>query len=219
MRRTALTTEGFVSDDGEGIFQRVQKALDLFDPRESILELAKGKFTTDPANHSGEGIFFTSKVFDEFQIQSGRLFFRHDDGETDVLIEEDRDVAGTVVRMVIANDSSRRTREVFDKFAAPEEFTFAKTIVPVRLAQREGEKLVSRSQAKRLTMRFERFQTVILDFSQVEEIGQGFADEVFRVFKQAHPETLLAPVQMNEAVAAMVSRATANDRATSEGMR
>jgi hypothetical protein len=212
LRRTALATEGFVSDAGEGIFLRIQKALDLFDPRESILELAKGKFTTDPANHSGEGIFFTSKVFDGFQIQSGRLFFRHDDGETDVLIEEDRDVAGTVVRMVMANDSKRTTREIFDKFAAPEEFTFAKTIVPVRLAQHEGEKLVSRSQAKRLTMRFERFQTVILDFSQVEEIGQGFADEVFRVFKLAHPQTLLAPVQMNDAVAAMVARATAASR-------
>lgn len=210
LRRTALTTEGFISDDGEGIFLRIQKALDLFDPRESILELAKGKFTTDPANHSGEGIFFTSKVFDEFQIQSGHHYFRHDDGMTDVLMEEPRDVPGTVVRMVIANDSKRTTREVFDSFAAPEEFTFAKTIVPVRLAQHEGEKLVSRSQAKRLTMRFERFQTVILDFSEVEEIGQGFADEVFRVFQQAHPNTLLAPVQMNAAVKSMVSRATAN---------
>jgi len=212
LRRTALATEGFVSDDGEGIFLRIQKALDLFDARESILELAKGKFTTDPVHHSGEGIFFTSKVFDGFQIQSGRLFFRHDDGETDVLVEEDRDVPGTVVRMVIANDSPRTTREVFDSFAAPGEFTFAKTIVPVRLAQHEGEKLVSRSQAKRLTLRFERFQTVILDFTQVEEIGQGFADEVFRVFKHAHPETLLVPIEMNAAVAAMVTRATAGDR-------
>lgn len=210
LRRTALTTEGFISDDGEGIFLRIQKALNLFDPRESILELAKGKFTTDPANHSGEGIFFTSKVFDEFQIQSGHLYFRHDDGMTDVLLEEPRDVPGTVVRMVIANDSKRTSREVFDTFAVPEEFTFAKTIVPIRLAQYEGEKLVSRSQAKRLTMRFELFRTVILDFSEVEEIGQGFADEVFRVFQQAHPNTFLAPVKMNDAVKSMVSRATAS---------
>lgn len=206
LRRTALKTEGFVSDDGEGIFLRIQKALDLFDPRESILELAKGKFTTDPANHSGEGIFFSSKVFDCFMIQSGHLFFRHDDGQADILMEEPRDVPGTVVRMIMANDSTRTTREVFDKFAAPEEFTFAKTIVPVRLAQHEGEKLVSRSQAKRLTMRFERFQTVVLDFTEVEEIGQGFADEVFRVFQRAHPDTTLVPIQMNDAVASMVAR-------------
>ncbi len=38
-------------------------------------------------------------------------------------------------------------------------------------------------------MRFERFQTVVLDFTGVEEIGQDFADEVFRVFQRAHPAT------------------------------
>lgn len=212
LRRTALTVEGYIQDDGEGIFLRIQKALDLFDPRESILELAKGKFTTDPDNHSGEGIFFTSKVFDEFQIQSGHLFFRHDDGERDVLMENKSEVPGTLVRMVLANDSKRTTKEVFDQFAAPEEFTFAKTIVPVKLAQHEGEKLVSRSQAKRLTMRFERFQTVVLDFTEVAEIGQAFADEVFRVFQQAHPNTLLVPMQMTAAVSAMVSRAQAHSK-------
>ncbi len=209
LKRTALTTEGYVRDDGEGIFIRIQKALDLFDPRESILELAKGKFTTDPANHSGEGIFFASKVFDEFQIQSSNLFFRHDDGETDVLLEKPNALPGTTVRMVLSNDASRTVKEVFDNFAAPEEFTFAKTIVPVKLAQHEGEKLVSRSQAKRLTMRFEKFQTVILDFQAVDEIGQGFADEVFRVFQVAHPKTLLAPINMSAAVEAMVGRVRA----------
>lgn len=212
LRRTALTVEGYVRDDGEGIFLRIQKALDLFDPRESILELAKGKFTTDPDNHSGEGIFFTSKVFDEFQIQSGRLFFRHDDGQTDVLMENPAEVPGTVVRMVMANDSTRTSKEVFDQFAMPEEFTFAKTIVPVKLAQHEGEKLVSRSQAKRLTMRFERFQTVVLDFSEVAEIGQAFADEVFRVFQIAHPQTMLMPMHMTPAVSAMVARARAHNK-------
>lgn len=209
MRRNALCTEAFVIDDGEGIFLRIQRALELFDPREAILELAKGKFTTDPANHSGEGIFFSSKVFDAFQIQSGKLYFAHDDGETDVLAEQSGDVPGTQVRMWLANDSTRTTKEVFDRFALPEEFTFAKTIVPVKLAQHEGESLVSRSQAKRLTMRFERFQTVILDFAGVAEIGQGFADEVFRVFQTAHPNTLLAPVNMVDAVRAMVERANA----------
>ena len=47
------------------------------------------------------------------------------------------------VFMQLANASPRTTKAVFDKFAAPEEYTFAKTRVPVRLAQHEGEKLVS----------------------------------------------------------------------------
>jgi DNA-binding transcriptional ArsR family regulator len=205
--RDALNTSVYVADEGEGIFLKIQRALDLYDPREAILELAKGKLTTDPANHTGEGIFFSSKVMDTFDIRSGTLHFVHDDWGTDVLLERAADAPGTLVQMRFANDSKRTLQEVFDQFAAPEEYTFAKTIVPVKLAQHEGEKLVSRSQAKRLTMRFERFQVVVLDFAGVEEIGQAFADEVFRVFQQAHPGTRLLPVNLTSAVEKMVKRA------------
>lgn len=207
--RNALYTQAWVSDDGVGIFIKIQKALDLYDPRESILELAKGKFTTDPANHSGEGIFFSSKVFDLFDIRSGSLHFMHDEGLNDILIERPKNAPGTLVVMRLMNDCKRTTREIFDKFAAPDEYTFAKTIVPVKLAQYEGEQLVSRSQAKRLIFRFEKFKTVILDFSGVEEIGQAFSDEVFRVFQNAHKDTKLVPVKMTPAVKDMVFRAKA----------
>lgn len=206
LRRDALNTTAYVADTGEGIFLKIQRALNLFDPREAILELAKGKLTTDPANHTGEGIFFSSKVMDEFDIRSGHLHFMHDGGGNDWLFEKPADALGTWVLMRLANDSITKLSEVFDQYALPEEFTFAKTIVPVRLAQHEGEKLVSRSQAKRLTMRFERFETVMLDFSGVEEIGQAFADEVFRVFQKKHPGTQLLPINMTISVENMFKR-------------
>ncbi len=206
VQRTALSTTIRVSDDGEGIFHRLQRLLGLYDPRESILELSKGKLTTDPARHSGEGVFFTSRVFDRFSILSRDLFFSHDVEREDWLIAGGASLPGTQVVMEIANDSGRTIASVFDQFAEADEFTFAKTVVPVRLAQHEGEKLVSRSQAKRLTLRFEKFKTVVLDFSAVEEIGQAFSDEIFRVFQAAHPEIVMVPVKMNESVRAMVSR-------------
>lgn len=209
MSRTALYTTGWIADSGEGIFLKIQRALGLYDPRESILELAKGKLTTDPRNHTGEGIFFASKLFDAYDIRSGKLHFMHDAGELDILAERDQTGSGTLVLMRLDNDSPRTDREVFNTFAGPDAYTFDRTIVPVRLAVYESEKLVSRSQAKRLTMRFERFRHVILDFEGVNEIGQAFADEVFRVFQNAHPDTLMAPVNMTTAVKAMVSRAKA----------
>ena len=209
LQRDALNTTAYVADEGEGIFLKIQKALGLYDPREAILELAKGKLTTDPAHHTGEGIFFSSKVMDVFDIRSGRLHFMRDGLGADILRERPADAPGTLVVLRLANDSPKKLREVFDQFAAPEEYTFAKTIVPVRLALHEGEKLVSRSQAKRLTLRFERFQTVVLDFAGVEEIGQAFADEVFRVFRNAHPATHLLPANMTPAVENMVKRAMA----------
>lgn len=207
--RTALDVEISIKDDGEGIFHRIQRLGNLYDPREAILELAKGKFTTDPANHSGEGIFFTSRAFDSFVIMSRTLYFSHKAEQDDWLIDYDGDVSGTRVFMKLGNDSQRTLNSVYAQFAEPDDFTFSKTIVPVRLARHEGEKLVSRSQAKRLVSRFEKFKTVMLDFTDVEEIGQAFADEIFRVFALSHPGVELIPFHATTAVQQMIARALA----------
>jgi anti-sigma regulatory factor (Ser/Thr protein kinase) len=206
LMRNALFTDVCVADDGEGIFLKIQRALNLFDPREAILELAKGKVTTAPEQHSGEGIFFTSRVMDGFDIHSGRLHFRHYRGTRDVIEERSAEITGTRVSMRLDNESDRTLKSVFDAFADSEEYTFDRTVVPVRLAQHEGEKLVSRSQAKRVAQRFERFKEVVLDFDGVAEIGQAFADELFRVFAGAHPDVRLTPINTSEAVAQMVRR-------------
>jgi anti-sigma regulatory factor (Ser/Thr protein kinase) len=207
LRRNALFTEAWVADEGEGIFLKIQRALDLFDTREAILELAKGKLTTAPKHHSGEGIFFTSRMMDGFDIQSGNLHFRHEQRSVDVIKEQSASAPGTLVTMRLANDSPRIMQAVFDEYADPEDYTFDKTVVPVCLAQHEGEKLVSRSQAKRVAHRFERFKKVELDFQGVAEIGQAFADEIFRVFAAEHPDIRLTPKNMSPAVDNMIRRA------------
>jgi anti-sigma regulatory factor (Ser/Thr protein kinase)/biotin operon repressor len=205
--RTALATEGWVADDGEGIFRKIQHAFDLYDAREAMLELVKGKLTTDPARHTGEGIFFASRAFDSFDIASGTLHFVRGTAVAGWAFERPADAAGTLVRMRLGNASTRRVQDVFTEFAGPEEYAFVRTEVPVRLAQYEGEKLVSRSQARRLCTRLERFREVVLDFAGVSEIGQAFADEVFRVFALAHPGVRLEPINMGPAVDRMVRRA------------
>jgi hypothetical protein len=63
--------------------------------------------------------------------------------------------------------------------------------------------LVSRSQAKRLIARLDRFKIVILDFDGIQEIGQAFADELFRVYAMAHPEVELLPKNMTAQVERM----------------
>ena len=207
LRRTALFSEVLVADNGEGIFLKIQRALDLYHPREAILELAKGKLTTAAEKHTGEGIFFTSRMVDAFDIRSGRLRFRHDRELFDVLSEDDDKAPGTRVLMRLSNDSPRTTSSVFDRFTDPEDYTFDKTVVPVRLAHFEGEGLVSRSQAKRVSHHFERFKRIDLDFEGVETIGLAFADELFRVYGAAHPEVRLVPINTSPAVARMVQRA------------
>lgn len=209
VRKNELRTEVLVADEGEGIFVKIQRALDLHDPREAILELAKGKLTTAPEQHTGEGIFFTSRALDFFEIESHHLRFSHAPRADDAIAELAADTPGTRVRMRLANDSPRVMREVFDAYTDPEEYTFDKTVVPLRLAQSEGEKLVSRSQAKRVAHRFERFKRVELDFAGVSDIGQAFADELFRVFAAAHPTIRITPINTEPAVAQMIRRAVA----------
>lgn len=87
------------------------------------------------------------------------------------------------------------------------EYGFTMTVVPVKLAKYGDDNLVSRSQAKRLLTRVDRFRTVMLDFSGVDSLGQAFADEVFRVFPARHPEVTLVEVHANSAVKRMISRA------------
>ena len=67
--------------------------------------------------------------------------------------------------------------------------------------------MVSRSQAKRILARAERFKEVILDFTGVKEIGQGFADEVFRVFAKEHPDVNIVSMFTTPEIDRMITRA------------
>ena len=208
LTKSAVSTEIVIRDNGVGIFKKIQTQLNLLDERHAVLELAKGKFTTDPKNHSGEGIFFSSRACDDFLILSGGVFFAHKFGkQEDWIIEASKLSQGTMVVMRLKNHTVRKLKKIFDEFTSGDDYGFNKTIVPVALAQYGDEAIVSRSQAKRLLNRIDRFKTVILDFKGVESVGQAFADEIFRVFANQHPEIALLEVHANQDVKNMISRA------------
>lgn len=208
LEKTAASTEMIVHDDGVGIFRKIQSALGLLDERHAVLELAKGKLTTDPENHTGEGIFFTSGMFDGFNIFAGGVYFSHEYGQDkDWILEPEKFSSGTTVWMKLNNHTARTVKKVFDQFTSDDDFGFTKTVVPVRLAQYGDDKLVSRSQAKRLLARIDRFKIVIFDFKEVDSIGQAFADEVFRVFASKHPGIELHEMNVNADVTRMIKRA------------
>jgi anti-sigma regulatory factor (Ser/Thr protein kinase) len=211
LTRTYQKINLFIEDNGVGIFNKIQKTFGLDDPLHAILELSKGKLTSDPAHHTGEGIFFTSRMFDVFVIWSDKLFFGHMEGFNDFLLENRAEkMGGTWIRMQIASNSKRTTQEVFDAYTS-DEHGFSKTSVPVKLAAYGGENLVSRSQAKRLLARFEKFKEIILDFSDVEMIGQAFADEIFRVFQAQNPTIQLSTIHANKQVQKMIQRVLSNE--------
>jgi hypothetical protein len=189
LKTTAASINIRIRDFGIGIFEKIKAALNLADPREALLELSKGKLTTAPERHAGEGIFFTSRMFEKFSILSGELvYLARASKDDDWLFEfvDGKPIAGTAIDMNISMRSARTTQSVFDRFSGIEE-GFTKTHVPVALARYGEDKLVSRSQARRVLARFEKFREVSLDFNGVATIGQPFADEIFRVFADQNP--------------------------------
>lgn len=192
-----------IADDGVGIFNKIQRQYNLEDPLHAILELSKGKLTTNPASHSGEGIFFTSRMFDSFRIGSGNLFFGHK--TQDIYFETNQNIKGTIVTMEISPISKRTTKSIFDKFISNQDgYGFDKTIVPVELARYGNENLISRSQAKRLLTHLEKFKTVAFDFENVKYVGRAFTDEIYRVFANSHPNITIVTINDNKSIRQLI---------------
>lgn len=200
-----------VSDSGVGVFRNIMQKKNLHSELEAVQDLLKGKTTTMPKSHSGEGIFFTSKIADLFMLESFDNELIVDNKIRDVFINKpSRERNGTKVIWSIDSTTTRHLDEVFQKFSDIDEESglpaFDQTEVKVRLYMMGGIH-VSRSQARRVLHGLEKFKKIVFDFERVPMVGQAFADEVFRVFQNKYPKAVLEPVNMNDAVKFMVERA------------
>ncbi len=210
----SLYTELSIVDDGTGIFRVITDYLNEHGGmnagfEDAILELYKGKFTTQPEHHSGEGIFFSSRLADSFSILSEDCIFAVREERSNALVQShllayytDFYRIGTAVAFQIANHTEREPKAVFDEYANVED-GFIKTRIPLAEACPYG-KPISRSQARRILYRLDQFRSVELDFSNIDFIGQGFADEIFRVFKNQHPEVEIIPVHAEPFIEQMI---------------
>ncbi len=210
----AATASFVVKDTGIGVFRSIEEKLGLASELEAIEDLLKGKQTTMPERHSGEGIFFTSKAADRFELQSHRKKLVVDNGARDLFVKDVRFTKGTRVFFEMPTTSKRKLDDIFQEYTK-ESFTFDKTSVAVKLFE-SGESYVSRSQARRLLHALEQFREIVLDFKGVETVGQAFADEVFRVFQNRHPDIVIRYEHANENVTFMIRRAPRQEWRRSE---
>jgi hypothetical protein len=195
-----------VRDSGIGVFYSIAEKFDLQNEHDAMIELIKGKTTTQPHAHSGEGIFFVSKAADRFLLRSHHLQIEWDNKRADVFVAEPRFLRGTLASFEIDRNSRTRLENVFSEFAPEEyDFQFRKTRVLVKLLRKD---YVSRSEAKRLLHNLDKFAEIELDMRDVQNLGQGFADEVFRVFATAHPDIVIRFVNASDAVSAMIKHAS-----------
>ena len=197
----------FVEDHGVGVFRNIQKKKKLNSELEAVQDLLKGKTTTAPQLHTGEGIFFTSKVAALFTLESFQVRLMIDNKIPDIFVStKNKKLSGTTVMFSINLDSKLHLTDIFRKYQSNQDtMAFDKTEVKIRLFTM-GTVHVSRSQARRVLHELNKFKAITLDFDRVPLIGQGFADEIFRVYKSRHPEINIIPINMNEAVEFMVNR-------------
>ena len=118
------STRIMIDDNGIGIFEKIREycGYDCLD--DAVNELFKGKLTTDSENHTGEGIYFTSRMIEDFGVLSGGKIFTHNphfDITRDVCsvpgLENFKDEKGTIVVMIMPNNSKVNIKEVFDMFS------------------------------------------------------------------------------------------------------
>jgi len=201
----------FIIDDfGIGVFRNIMQERKLKNEFEAIQDLLKGKTTTAPKLHSGEGIFFTSKIADKFILDSYGYQLTIDNKIDDVFVEKSRgQKQGTKVIFCISTETKHHLNEVFKKYTHTSKnnnYGFDKTEIRIKLYTIGGV-YISRSQARRILSGLEKFSIVIMDYKDVPMVGQAFADEIYRVFKNKYPNIKIQNENMNEAVQFMVKRA------------
>ncbi|MBR2944343.1 MAG: DUF4325 domain-containing protein [Clostridia bacterium] len=203
-----LRTGVIISDNGVGIFEKIKNHFALASLDEAICELFKGKLTTDKENHSGEGIFFTSKMMDTFLIASSGKVFATTKYNNEQVFDLNDSSSGTCVVMSLSNFTNRTAKEVFDSFSDTDG-AFTTTKIPIKSIFDSAP--ISRSQAKRVCYRLDNFEEVIFDFDNVSWMGQGFAHQIFVVYQNAHPNVKLIPINMNDSVASMYNHVVNSD--------
>ena len=206
MRQTPSQLQLLVSDDGRGLFDKLNEAFALDDPSLAMLELSKGRLTSQPDCHTGRGLFFTSRIADVLDLHANANAFQRR-GWQDGTWHPGRAIKqrGTSVYVAIALDTRRTLESALQAHSMDGSGAeFDHTVVPLALATSTHTRLESRAQARCIAARLGGFRRAEIDFAGVDAIGHAFADELFRVMAAREPGVELVPVNMTATVARLV---------------
>lgn len=200
-----------IGDDGVGIFRNIKNKKGLENEREAVFALTKGKLTTDKDNHTGEGIFFSSRVSDAFSIESFGDVFTGINGKDKFEHIDEKEIStfSTAVCFLVYKETNRNLIDVFNQYT-DEDYGFSKTHVVIKLFKELEKSLISRSQAKRFLSGLDKFKEITFDYDGIDIIGQGFADQIYRVFYKENPGIILHDINTNKEIDFMIQRAIAN---------
>ncbi len=209
LRQTPSHAQLLVSDDGCGVFDKICEAFDIADAQHAMLELSKGRLTSQPEAHTGRGLFFSAQLADVFDIHANNTAFQRRAWESGGWKKgKPLPRQGSSIYLAIALDTKRTLDQVLEAWSLDGTgIDFDHTIINLQLLAGPGQPLDSRAQARRVAARLETFQRAELSFEGVEDVGHAFTDELFRVFARAHTGVQLMPTHMTPRIAALVKQA------------
>jgi anti-sigma regulatory factor (Ser/Thr protein kinase) len=196
--------EFVIADSGIGIFNNVMNKFKLKNEYEALEHVLKGKQTTLPDRHSGQGIFFTSRIADLMHIESHKIKIIFNNKKNDIFVGECRQVRGTRITFMIAKRSKRQIKKIFDQYAN-EEYDFDRADYKIKLVT--NREYLSRSQAKRIVTGIDKYKKIIFDFKDITFVGQAFVHEIFIVYQRQNPSIEITFINANQAIASMILRA------------
>lgn len=211
LRQTATQVQLLVSDNGRGLFETIRQDFAIDDPALAVLELSKGRLTSQPARHTGRGLFYLARLADVMDLHANAVAYQHREWQPQQWVRGRamREV-GSAIYLAIRLDTERRLDDVLRSASLDGEgYGLERTELPLRLLTSDSVALESRAQARRVAARLAQFRRAELDFSGVPRIGHGFADELFRVFAREARGVELVVRHANEAVARMIAMAQA----------
>nr|WP_295081714.1 DUF4325 domain-containing protein [uncultured Roseateles sp.] len=209
LRQTPSHVQLLVSDDGCGVFANICRAFGIEDAQHAMLELSKGRLTSQPEQHTGRGLFFSSQLADVFDIHANNTAFQRRAWES-AGWQPGRPMPrqGSSIYMAIALDTQRTLDQVLEAWSMDGSgIEFDQTVIALRLLAGPGQALDSRAQARRVAARLPQFKRAEINFDGVSDVGHGFTDELFRVFARAHPQVELLPTHMTARTAALIKSA------------
>ena len=192
-----------IKDFGVGVFYNIKEYYDLEDEYESVNWLLSGKKTSMPSRHSGEGIFFTSKISDKFSLKSHNLNLTINNKKENTNLKKIHKVKGTEVLFKINANTKKKLNSVFESYTN-KDFEFDKSKSRVKIISNQSA--ISRSQAKKMLASVGDFNRIELDFEGINEIGQAFCDEVFRVYQQRNPKKIISWTNASDVIEFMIRR-------------
>lgn len=192
-----------IKDLGVGAIENIKQGFKINDDFQALEHLFKGKQTTAAEAHSGQGIFFTSKVVDVFTLAASGMEFTIDNLRADEFLRDIKQTKGTSVSCKIKKNTRRKIKDIFDKYTG-EDYEFNQNIVKINLSGHT--RLMSRSEAKRLLLGLDEYAVLDFNFQNVDTVGQGFCDEIFRIYANKNPGKTLSYHNTSDVVRYMIER-------------